>query len=459
MGTEGESRKRIGHRRLAFAVVVSLAVVLVGAGITFANSISASKVASNAAALHWANAASGTSALTRAALAQALTFSVLRDQGIAEPADLEFAIENAASALSELAELEANGTNSSSLGALSGFRVSAERTLLLLEESDVPSASGEFGVLEGHYTRLLDSLRQEQDAIQSAIAANTEMGQRVNGLIMFAMTLVIPAAAVTAYWWIARRQIIWHKEQARLALESERQLGRAKDQFIAGLSHELRTPLTSIYGFAEILAEGEAASNPQELGGIIANEASELARMVDDLLTASRLSSTGVEVEIVPTRIARVVESAIAPFQRAGVEVERDLNGAIALADPARLRHILVNLLSNAARHGGDKIGVEVAPSTGTVDIEVWDNGPGVPEERVDRLFTSYANDGQSPILTGSIGLGLAVAASLAGKMDGGISYQRYGGRSYFTVTIPGCEPDPQSEPHESVAEVIRGLS
>ncbi len=224
-----------------FAVVVSLAVVLVGAGITFANSISASKVASNAAVLHWANAASGTSALTRAALAQALTSSVLRAQGISEPADLEFAIENAASALSELAGLEANGTNSPSLGALSGFRVSAERTLLLLEESDVLSASGEFGVLEGHYTQLLDSLRQEQDAIQSAIAADTEMGQRVNGLIMFAMTLVIPAAAVTTYWWIARRQIIWHKEQARLALESERQLGRAKGQFIAGLSHELRT--------------------------------------------------------------------------------------------------------------------------------------------------------------------------------------------------------------------------
>lgn len=459
MGTEGETRTRTGHRRLAAAVGLSLAVVLVGAGITFANSISASKVATNAAALHWANAATGTSALARAALAQALTFSILHAQDMAGQDDLVFALENVERSLAELGDLEAGGSHSVSLPLLSQFRASAARTHSHLAGSDRQAAATEIGLLEGHFLRLTESLGEEQDAVQEAIAANTEMGERVNGLIVFAMTLVIPAAAVSIYWWIARRQIVQHRQHLRLELEAERQLGRAKDEFIAGLSHELRTPLTSIYGFAEILADGESSTDRQEMAGIIANEASELSRMVDDLITASRLTSTGVEVEVVATSIAPVVESAIAPFERAGLEVIRNLNGTVATVDPARLRHILVNLISNAARHGGDKVGVDVSSSDDTVEIEVWDNGSGVPEDRVDRLFAPYANDGQSPILTGSVGLGLAVAAQLADRMDGRLDYQRYGGRSYFVLTVPGCEPETAREASESVADVIRSLA
>ncbi len=449
MGKEGRAPIWTGHRRVAAAISVSLVVVLVGAGIAFANSVSASKVAVNAASLHWANAASGSAALTRAALAQALTFAQLHSRGEASADDLQFALDHVAGSLAELVELEAGSGHSSSQGFLAVFVSSAEATREALGASDLIAARTAIEALDGHFTDLIESLRLEQDDIQEAIALNTEMGQRVNGLILFAMTLVLPAAAVTLYWWIARRQIVQQKENSRLELEAERKVSRAKDQFIAGLSHELRTPLTSIYGFAEILADstdGGADTQSRELAGIIANEAAELSRMVDDLIVASRLDSTGVEMEVLPTRIASVVESAIAPFERAGLEVKRQLNGTVAQVDAARLRHILVNLISNAARHGGGRIGIEVTAEGDAVDIEVWDDGPGVPEERVPHLFAPYANSGSSPLVAGSVGLGLAVASRLADRMNGQIKYQRFAGKSYFVLSVPGFDPTARTE-------------
>jgi two-component system sensor histidine kinase KdpD len=240
-------------------------------------------------------------------------------------------------------------------------------------------------------------------------------------------------------------------------------VGRAKDEFIAGLSHELRTPLTSIYGFAEILTDGDGSDveGNKDLAQIIANEAAEMTRMVDDLLAAARIDSTGIQVEFAPTRISDVLESAMTPFARAGLEVKRSGGEAWVSTDASRLRHVIVNLLSNAARHGGDNIGIEVSGGEGVVDIEVWDDGPGVPEEQVAKLFERFIHDGTAPLLTGSIGLGLAVASRLTSHLGGKLTYQRFVGKSYFIVSLPGLEEvaEDVSDNQESVADMIRAMS
>jgi signal transduction histidine kinase len=131
------------------------------------------------------------------------------------------------------------------------------------------------------------------------------------------------------------------------------------------------------------------------------------------------------------------------------------------VTDAARLRHVLVNLISNAVRHGGPSIGLEVTGSDDTVDIEVWDNGPGVSEDRVATLFELYANDGPTSLLTGSVGLGLAVASRITDKLGGRLVYQRFGGKSYFVVTLPRYSVDevgPDRTP-ESATDVIRAMS
>ena len=112
------------------------------------------------------------------------------------------------------------------------------------------------------------------------------------------------------------------------------------------------------------------------------------------------------------------------------------------------------------ARHGGKKIGVEVSATDDTVDIEVWDTGPGVPEDQVAKLFDRFIHNGAAPLLSGSVGLGLAIASRLTAMLGGKLSYQRFAGKSYFVVRVPAlARAEPGDETAPSVADAIRAMS
>ncbi|MEX0698843.1 MAG: HAMP domain-containing sensor histidine kinase [Acidimicrobiia bacterium] len=454
-----------GHRRSAgIAVGVTLLLVVFVVGLAFANSISASRVADNSRALLWANATLGTSALTRAALVQAATFAELKESGLVSAGDLTAAMTEARDARDRLDALQDMGGESVSTASLTHYLGWIDDTLIALDSGEIASAKDLIvSNVETAYIDLRDSLQAEQDDIQDQIDANTGRGNRATDFIMFFLTFAIPASAVLIYRMIAKRSVREHQLKADLEIEAERAVGRAKDEFIAGLSHELRTPLTSIYGFAEILTDSDGADvqGNKDLAQIIANEAAEMTRMVDDLLAAARIDSTGVQVEFAPTRVTDVVESAVIPFLRAGLEVKRSGGEAWVSTDAARLRHVIINLVSNAARHGGDNIGIEVSGGEGVVDIEVWDDGPGVPEDQVEKLFERFVHNGAAPLLTGSIGLGLAVASRLTSLLGGKLSYQRFVGKTYFIVSLPSLEEvaDHQEDHQDSVATMIRAMS
>ena len=464
MGMEKPARHDARKRTVAMAVGVSLLLVLFVAGLAFANSIGAARVAENARSLHWANATLGTSSLTRAALVQAVTFVGLEQQGLVTDEDVAYATTQVVASYDELKQLEEIAGASPSSTDLTHFMAEVGSAMTALDEGSVDEARNiVIGDMEGAYIDLFDSLQTEQGTIQAAIEANTAAAARMNGYVVFILTLAIPGSAVIIYWWIARRQVREYRLRTELELEGQRAINRAKDSFIAGLSHELRTPLTSIYGFAEILTDGDGADPEQtkEIVQIIANEAAEMTRMVDDLLAASRMESSGIEVDMAPTNIREVVESAITPFERAGLEVKLSATDATVSTDAGRLRHILINLISNAARHGGDKIGVEVSLAGDTVDIEVWDNGQGVPEDQVEKLFDRFIHKDAAPLLTGSVGLGLAIASRLTTMLGGRLAYQRFAGKTYFTVNVPAAvaaQGDDAIE-SESVADVIQEMS
>lgn len=453
-----DSRKRT----VIYAVAAAVVVLFLVAGLVFVNSLSVSRVTENARALHWTNATMGNSALTRAGLVQAVTFAELTRAGMVDDADHEFAMDQVSSSIAELRDLFSIGGGHESYGDLERFVDAVSGAVAELEDGRIDAAKQSITtVVESAYLDLSESLASEQEKIQTAIEDNDEAGQALNGWVVFVLTLAVPGSAVAVYFVVARRQVRALKERNRLELEAERTISKAKDTFIAGLSHELRTPLTSIYGFAEVLAD-QAVTGPEatsETAQIIAKEAAEMARMVDDLLAASRLESTGVEVELSSIRLQDVVESAVMPFERASVEITRTASSAVAMTDAARLRHVLINLISNAVRHGGPTVGIEVTEGEDSVDVEVWDDGPGVRDEHVDRLFDRFVHDGAAPLLTGSIGLGLAVASRLADLMHGGLAYQRVGGKTYFVVTLPTSleigEPD---QVDESVSAMTRAL-
>lgn len=101
------------------------------------------------------------------------------------------------------------------------------------------------------------------------------------------------------------------------------------------------------------------------------------------------------------------------------------------------LRQLILNLVSNAARHGGDEISVEAVMREGVVLMRVIDDGPGVPEDIEPYLFNRYLPGGGRALLSGSVGLGTAVAAAYAESFGGTIEYIRANDRTIFEVHLP----------------------
>jgi signal transduction histidine kinase len=445
------------------SVGAALLVLVVIAGLAFANSVSVTNVTNNARSLHWTNASLGTSALARAGLVQAVTFGELEENGLVDDGDFAYAMDQVVRTTEELAELQAIGGAHDSAPAFVRLMTAVGGVVESLEQGDFDAAKAQVSTdVETAYLELSESLLIEQQEIQTAIDENAAEGSALNGWVVFILTLAVPGTAVVAYFMVARRQVQALREQNRLELDAERTISRAKDSFIAGLSHELRTPLTSIYGFAEVLSTGgvQGPEATEETARIIANEAAEMTRLVDDLLAASRLESTGIEIDVANIRVQDVIESAVSPFEKAGLDVARQPSAVFAHTDGARLRHVLVNLLSNATKHGGPRVGIEVSEGDDSVDIEVWDDGPGVADGRMERLFDRFIHDGRAPLLTGSIGLGLAVASRLTSLMDGKLEYQRFGEKTYFVVSLPAAHVDGvESVETETAAAMIRALS
>jgi signal transduction histidine kinase len=122
---------------------------------------------------------------------------------------------------------------------------------------------------------------------------------------------------------------------------------------------------------------------------------------------------------------------------RGGAQVEVDLPTIPVWADPLRARQLLRNLVSNAIRHGGDRVMVTGSVSDDRLSVAVMDDGPGVPDEMVPRLFTRFVHDGEQALTVGSVGLGLAVVRELATAMGGDVGYQRRGSWTIFEFWLP----------------------
>jgi len=280
----------------------------------------------------------------------------------------------------------------------------------------------------------------EAEGIRAELAAPIRIGERWLGTIGYTdhlrdggwtgveiEGLMRAAEMVAAYW---------DREAAR---EGLMELAHAKDRFIATVSHELRTPLTAVVGFAAELVEGAnnlRSDDVAELASVIHDQSVEVAQLVDDLLTAERAASGNLTVrpgEIPLMEICRDLVEATT----VGREVDVVGEDVVAWADPLRTRQIIRNLLTNAARHGGETIVVEVGLSDGASCVQVMDNGDGVSGIDADRIFDAYYRASNGQAVPDSVGLGLAVCRQLAGLMDGDIAYGRSDGWTSFELTLP----------------------
>ncbi|HVR33900.1 MAG TPA: GAF domain-containing sensor histidine kinase [Acidimicrobiia bacterium] len=213
----------------------------------------------------------------------------------------------------------------------------------------------------------------------------------------------------------------------------------SRTEFIAAVSHEIRTPLTAIVGLTHALHEQIDVLSVEEIrdfAGVVNRQAREVTELVEDLLVATRAEAGSLRINPVPTAVgalvAEVVESVsdVVSPRVTGTE-------STAAVDPLRLRQILRNLLTNAARHGGPDVTVDYRAEGGSILIEVADDGIGVPADRERSLFQAFVIDDESH--AESVGLGLAVSLSLAEAMGGALTYERRDGRTVMAVRVPSA--------------------
>jgi PAS domain S-box-containing protein len=197
-------------------------------------------------------------------------------------------------------------------------------------------------------------------------------------------------------------------------------------QFLAVTAHELRTPAGVLAGSAETLARHWADltdDDRSELSEAIGASASRLRRLLADLLTASRLQRSSVEFHIGPVVVTDLVDHATATLRQAhaGADVSVEVpDGLSVLADRDRLAQALDNLLGNAVRHGSPPVRVEARREGSDVEIRVSDDGPGVGEEMLPRLFDRFATGRKR----GGTGLGLFIVRELARAQGGDATYE-----------------------------------
>jgi signal transduction histidine kinase len=232
-------------------------------------------------------------------------------------------------------------------------------------------------------------------------------------------------------------------------LEQADALDRARARFLATLSHELRTPLHAILGFADVLlseVDGPLGPSAREDLEVIRSSGEHLRALIDDVLDLSaielgslRLERRAVDVTEIAEQVVRESLPALAG-RDLGVRLEGE-RGAVAHADPQRVRQILANLVGNAVKFTArGEVTVRVARREGRVILEVSDTGPGIAEGDVAALFQEYRQVGDTASRRKGTGLGLAIAKRLTSMHDGTISVRSQLGRgSTFVVDLPGA--------------------
>lgn len=214
-------------------------------------------------------------------------------------------------------------------------------------------------------------------------------------------------------------------------------LGAAEEYrrgLIGNVSHELRTPITALRAVLENIVDGVAEPDPETLRAAL-KQTERLGELVADLLDLSRIEGGAIDLQLSRFGVAAFLRDAVA---HATVEVIVDPPGLTAVADPARLRQVVVNLVDNAIRHSppGGRVSVRAGVGPG-LQLDVRDDGPGIPASERERVFQRFTRGDTSD---GGTGLGLAIARWAVELHGGTIEVLDAAHGCRIRVTIPDRE-------------------
>jgi two-component system phosphate regulon sensor histidine kinase PhoR len=231
-------------------------------------------------------------------------------------------------------------------------------------------------------------------------------------------------------------------------ITEEKRLEAIKRDFVANVSHELRTPLAAIKGYSETLLDGgvDDEETSREFLGVIDRHATRMSRLIDDLLTLSRLESQQMAIVPTPVDLSELLNSTEKSFRKhakdkgvtLSAKVPEDL--PVVLGDHDRLEQVVVNLLDNAIKYtpeGGSVI-LRATSESGVIKVEVVDTGIGIPEADMPRIFERfYRVDKARSRDLGGTGLGLAIVKHIMQGHNGTLNVESSPGvGSTFSFTL-----------------------
>jgi signal transduction histidine kinase/ActR/RegA family two-component response regulator len=239
--------------------------------------------------------------------------------------------------------------------------------------------------------------------------------------------------------------------QERSARETAEAANRSKSEFLSRMSHELRTPLNAILGFSQLLQLDDLSESQDEAVGQITKGGRHLLALINDVLDISRIETGNLTMSQEPVAVADLLgETAalMAPTARTRdirLTVEESSSAGLhVLADHQRLKQILLNFVSNAVKY--NRVGGQVTLGTESIEggclrLYVQDDGPGIPTEKLDRLFIPFDRLGAERTQIEGAGVGLALSRRLAEAMGATIGVQSiFGTGSKFWIDLPLTE-------------------
>jgi PAS domain S-box-containing protein len=258
-------------------------------------------------------------------------------------------------------------------------------------------------------------------------------------------------------------------QSLKLARDRAEDANRAKSRFLAGITHELRTPLHGLLGYAELLIlEGGLTPAQHDRLETMMAAGQHLLGMVNAVLDMSQIEADRLELQPAEVDVAGLIAVSLNVVRPAAEAHGLTLGPAPAapfrvVADPTRLRQVLINLLGNAVKFtpaGRIDVRTRVAVDGTAIRIAVVDTGPGVPAKHRDKLFNTFERLNAEAVsgIEGS-GLGLAISARLIHLMNGRIGYDdNPGGGSVFWLELPACDSVGVAAPEPPAASAVQDL-
>ncbi len=367
--------------------------------------------------------------------------------GQADPADAAAALEEVKVARAQYADAVADLQAVSGRGAAIKAIKAGEALDQAIEQLSVGSVTAS-PFASQQLRKVVEMADGERVNRAEQISASATQAGRVAVAARWLVAVILPGIAILAIRWNQRRMA----ERLRLEaeLETERAVQASKTQFVNAVLHHLRTPMTSVLGFAETLRSERHRFNARQRNDMIetiAEQATDLGYLMEDLRVVSRADDQDVDVEVADCDLRRITETVLTGLEMQHVDYVSVAGYAEASADPKRLRQILRHLIANAREHRDEFVTITIGRDDECSWVEVADDGPGLPADMLTEVLASEGvRAAEADRNDLKVGVGLRLSERLAQLMHGSLEYERRDSTfSVFRLTLPAAvgEGDP----------------